>query len=465
MKPHNQKTVCVQGLGFVGAAMAVAVALALDARGVPAYDVIGIDLPTESGYQRISAINEGTFPFPTRDQKLLNAIAQVHRQGNLCATADESVYVTADIVLVDIHFDVDYLHPAPQLQFDGFKNALRAIAERISPGGLVIIETTVPPGTCEKIVIPVFADVLRRRGLPETSVLFAHAFERVMPGDAYLDSITNFWRVFAGYTKEAADACEAFLSSVVNVTDYPLTRLTSMTASETAKVMENTYRAVNIAFLDEWTRYAESVGIDMFEVVNAIRVRPTHANIRFPGLGVGGYCLTKDPVFAPAAVSQLFGFQLDFPFSQMAVRINHRMPLHTVNRLASMLDHTLKGKKILICGVGYRPNVGDTRNTPSELLARELTNQHALISVHDPYVNDWEEMNLRPLQHLPAAADLDACVLAVAHACYQEFDFDTWAEGSSIVMLDANGVLSQAQRLAIRQKGIRVESIGRGAGL
>ena len=203
------------------------------------------------------------------------------------------------------------------------------------------------------------------------------------------------------------------------VEDYPLTLLTSILASETAKVMENTYRANNIAFIDEWTKYAESVGIDLCEIIEAIRMRPTHSNIRFPGLGVGGYCLTKDPTFTPAASKQFFDKDLEFPFSRMAVRVNHEMPLHTVSCLRSLLNCSLAEQKILVCGVSYRPDVGDTRYSPSETLVRELIAQGAKVTCHDPYLNHWNELGITIPKKLPLAENFDVVIFAVQHKQYQ----------------------------------------------
>jgi len=445
--------------------MATAVAMASDKQGRPLYDVIGVDLPNDQGTRRVDDINKGVFPFPTSDSRLVDAILKAVRRGNLKATTDASCYANADVVIVDVHLDIPYLDSEPELDFTHFKNALRTIGERIKEGALVIVETTVPPGTCEHVVVPTLSEELRKRGMPPGSILVAHSYERVMPGEHYLESITDFWRVYSGHTDEAADACAAFLSSVINVEKYPLTRLSSTVASETAKVMENCYRAMNIAFLDEWTKYAESVGIDMFEVVDAIRVRPTHSNIRFPGLGVGGYCLTKDPMFAPAAAKQLFNKDLEFPFSRMAVKINHQMPLHAVVRLKAMLSGSLAGKRILVCGISYRPDVGDTRNSPSETLVRELLKDRAEVVVHDPYVGYWDELEMGVLEELPGAQGFDACVFAVAHRQYRELDLAAWVSGAHAAILDANSVFTRAQRDAVRKQGICMESVGRGAGL
>jgi len=387
-----------------------------------------------------------------------------HKQGNLQATTDPAVYGEASFIVVDIQLDIPYLDDEPQLELAGFQHAIETLGRYLQPETLVLVETTVPPGTCQKIVVPSLVAELEKRGMDENSVHVAHSYERVMPGEDYLASITDFWRVYSGNTPKAAELCEAFLSSVVNVEKYPLTRLGSTLASETAKVMENTYRATNIAFIDEWSKYAEVVGIDLFEVVSAIGMRPTHSNIRFPGLGVGGYCLTKDPTFAPAAVRQFFGQDLEFPFSRMAVRVNHDMPLNTVNRLALLMGGSIQQKRILVCGVSYRQDVGDTRYSPSETLVRGLAEQGAYITCHDPFVDYWDELEMELEQSIPASSDFDAVVFAVPHQQYREFDLVSWAH-DEIVILDANNVFTGELRLQARTQGLKIESIGRGNGL
>jgi len=455
--------VCVQGLGFVGSAMATAIAIARDSSGNEIYDVVGIDLPNKTGDYRVSAINNGEFPFPISDESLLSAVSRAHKNGNLRASTNQNEYTQADIIVVDVQLDIPYLDEEPQLSFMGFVEAIRTIGQSVSPETLILIETTVPPGTCEKIIIPTLCDELKKRKIDPDSVYVAHSYERVMPGERYLESITDYWRVFAGHTKKAGDLCEEFLTNVVNVDKFPLTRLSSTIASETAKVMENTYRATNIAFVDEWTKYAETVGIDLFEVIDAIKVRPSHSNIRLPGLGVGGYCLTKDPTFTPAACKQLFKKTLDFPFSKLAVKINHKMPLHTIERLISFMG-PLKGMKILVCGISYREGVGDSRYSPSEILVRNLIEIGANVSCHDPYLTFWEELNQDLLKKLPKPFNYDAVVMAVSHKQYKELNLSTWGKGAKLV-LDANSVFSKEQRSSARKQGIRIESIGRGKGL
>lgn len=459
-----QKHVCIQGLGFVGAAMAVACAQAgKRQQGKPLYQVVGLDLDSPVGRERIRKLNEGVFPFGTTDNDLIRLTADSHATGNLKATSDIEPLRTADVVVVDVHFDIGDLSGDGHLKTGPFLEAIKTLGRNIPQGCLVIVETTVPPGTCRNIVKPALVQCALERGLPEDAFLLAHAYERVMPGDQYLASITDYWRVFAGDTPAAADACEAFMSTVVNVAEYPLTRLSNTTASETSKVLENSYRALTIAFMDEWGKFAEKAGVDMFEVVGAIRKRPTHSNIRQPGFGVGGYCLTKDPLFADLAAKDILGLDgIEFPLSRMAVRINQAMPLHPVDKLRTHLGG-LSGTKVLLAGVSYRQDVADTRYSPSQTFYEIAVGEGAVVTCADPLLNYWDDLQIPVDDTLPSCPDVDAVVFAVPHKEYRKLDPVAWLGGRTPYILDSNDCLSAAQREAFVQAGCRVESVGRGA--
>jgi len=441
--------------------MAAAVASAR-AGGAPAFDVIGVDVPGPAGELKVAALNAGNLPLPSTDAKLVAAVGSASRAGNLVATTDERAFALASVAIVNVPLDVVVEDGRPKARFEPFCSAVRTLGRYLPPGALVLVETTVPPGTCEKVVAPELAAAARARGLPEDALLLAHSPERVMPGDGYFDSIVNFWRIYAGYTTEAADACERFLSKIVDVERYSLTRLDSTTASETAKVLENSYRATTIAFMEEWGRFAEAVGIDLFDVIAAIRKRPTHSNMRQPGFGVGGYCLTKDPLFGEIGARDLFGLEeLQFPFSSQAVAMNREMPLVSLRYLEGLLSG-LRGRTILLMGVSYRPAVGDTRDSPSAVFVEAARARGAKVVCHDPLVAFWEELETPVLSDIPPAAGIDAVVFAVSHAVYGELDFAEWLDGHRPVVLDANDVLSTDQRAVLRRMGCEVAAIGRG---
>jgi len=455
--------VCVQGLGFVGTAMALAVANARDRRAEPCYDVVGVELPTPAGREIVGELNAGRLPIDSSDAAMGQALARALAVGNLTATTDPEAYALADVVTVSVHLDLTTdARGQPSVDFTGIRAAVRSLAERLGEGSLIVVETTVPPGTCERVLAPEVDDAVGERGMAAGSVGLAYSYERVMPGPQYFDSVSNFWRVYAGRTPEAAKQCEAFLSRVVDVERFPLSQVASMTAAETGKLLENSYRATTIALMEEWGRFAEAAGIDLHEVIDAIRVRPTHSNMRQPGFGVGGYCLTKDPLFAGVGARELFGLDRQgFPFSEQAVEVNNRMPLVTLDALEQLLGGSLEHRRVLLLGMSYREGVGDSRFSPSKAFLAAARERGAEVVCHDPFVR---EADASPwlTRELPRPAEFDAVVFAVGHDEYRELDVPAWLAGSTPLVIDANRVLETAQLRRVAALGCPVWSIGRG---
>lgn len=459
--------VAVQGLGFVGAVMALVVA---NAPGGD-YAVLGVDLPTEEGKQKVTSLNEGTFPIKSADPVIEQLHERALQRGNFFATCDKMAYEVADIILVDVNLDVEKKTTATRelvdygVDLEPFKTACRTIAKRCKPNVLVIVETTVPPGTCRKVVKPIFEKAFEERSLPK-AYRIGHSYERVMPGPDYVESIRNFFRVYAGIDEESADATRDFLKSVINTDEYPLTRLGSTTASETAKVLENTYRAMNIAFVQEWTEFAEELGVNLYEVVEAIRKRPTHQNLMLPGLGVGGYCLTKDPLLASWARSNRCGSEQRLWQSECAVEINDQMPEHTFELVTKELDEKLSGKTVSLLGVSYRKDVADTRNTPAEYLYDLLQGKGAFIRLHDPFVRYWKEKELPVSQNLEEIiqSEVDAVIFSTPHSAYENnarLQHLLHSLPDGILIHDAWGVLSESEIGALQRRH-RVRVTGRG---
>lgn len=453
--------VCIQGLGFVGTAMALAVASARASGGRPAYDVVGVELDTAAGRGTTERLARGQLPMASSDPRMHEAVDAANGAGNLAATVDPAAYELADVVVVSINFDVTTREGRPSVDFDGLRAAVRTVAERVRPGALMVLETTVPPGTTENVVAPEVDAALERRSLPRGSIHISYAYERVMPGPGYLDSLINYWRVYAGMTDAAAEACEAFLTAVIDVERYPLTRVASTTAAELGKVMENSYRSATIALMEEWGRFAEAVGVDLFEVIDAIRVRPSHSNMRQPGFGVGGYCLTKDPLFAGVAARELYGLEdMDFEFSERAVELNRQMPMVTLGAVERLLGG-LDGRRILILGASYRDGVDDTRSSPSAAFAAAARERGAELLCHDPLVSAWEDET--PLtSERPAPDGFDAVVFAVGHEEYGRLDIASWLGDARPLVVDAHRVLSPEQLRAAASSGCRVWGVGRG---
>lgn len=463
----GKKVVVVQGLGFVGSVMGLVVANALTEE----YAVIGIDLPTPASYWKIRSINEGVFPVIASDPKIDSYYQNALKKKNYYATFDNYAYSKADVVVVDINLDVQK-KSSEQKELEGydvnlapFKKAIEAIGSCCREDVLVLVETTVPPGTAQKIVRPMLEELLAKRGLPINKLKVGHSYERVMPGPKYIDSIQNFYRVFAGTDEQSAEAVEQFLRTVIRTDEYPLTRLGNTNATEMAKVLENSFRAMNIAFMVEWSRFAEEAGVDIYEVVNAIRMRPTHKNIMLPGLGVGGYCLTKDPLLASWARMNLFNSPEKLGQSERGVQINDRMPIYAFEYLRSQYPGTMDGKKVLLLGVSYLNDVGDTRYTPVEGFYDQLAIEGCNITLHDPHVKYWEEKDTWVNQDLDALLkeQYDIIAITTGHKEYRGSGalLEKLQNMAPCMIYDTIGVLTNAEIASLSGKHT-VKVIGRG---
>tara|TARA_B100000575_G_C23139248_1_gene662541 strand:- start:1515 stop:3017 length:1503 start_codon:yes stop_codon:yes gene_type:complete len=421
-KNKNKKIIAVQGLGFVGSVMSIVCANSKSKD----YAVIGIDLPNESNFWKIASINEGVFPIVAEDKKIEVFFKKTKKNGNFYATYDPYAYSLADIIIVDINLDVekklgnDSLLEDFKVNMNPFKSAIKSIGKNCQKNSLILVETTVPPGTCEKVVKPIINEELKKRNLDYRQIKIAHSYERVMPGPNYIDSILNFPRVFSGIDKKSAIAAKVFLKTIINTDEYPLTELHNTNSTEMAKVLENSYRAMNIAFIVEWTRFAEEANVNLFEVIDSIKVRSTHSNMMLPGIGVGGYCLTKDPLLASWSREKIFSSS-KLNQSEEAVIINDQMPRYAFEFFKLNFHESLKNKIVLFLGVSYRGDIGDTRYTPVEKMYDFFKNEGAQILLNDPFVSFWDEKNLKVETSLKKSLQkkFDIIVLCTNHSVYK----------------------------------------------
>ena len=345
---------------------------------------------------------------------------------NLFATYDPSAYEYADVIIVDINLDVEKRendeHIDYSVDLSGFKSAIKSLGSRCKENALILVETTVPPGTCEKVIKPIIQAEFEKRNINFENLAIGHSYERVMPGPNYINSIKNFYRVFSGINNTSAERVKHFLKTIISTNEYPLTQLRNTNSTELAKVLENSYRAMNISFMVEWSRFAEVSNIDLYEVVNAIKMRPTHSNMMYPGIGVGGYCLTKDPLLASWASQEFFGQSEGLNYSEKAVFTNDKMPFFCAHYIVDLIEKSgIKNPKLALLGVAYGPGIGDTRFTPVKKVFNILKECNEVIC-HDPYVDFWEEENL----HLTNGIDeiigsgCDFIVITTGHKYYVE---------------------------------------------
>ncbi len=433
------------------------------------YAFIGVDLLSADSYWKIKALNEGAFPIKVEDPLIEAFYLKSREKKNFLVTFDPIAYSFADVIIVDISLDVDKKQNDQNDLLDyavdmtGFKSAMDSIGEKCKEDVLVLVETTVPPGTCKNIVYPIINKALEKRNLSTENWSLPHSYERVMPGPDYINSIQNFYRVYSGINENSADKAEVFLHTIIKTDKYPLSRLANTNATEMAKVLENSYRAMNIAFIVEWTRFAEESGVNLYEVVEAIRMRPTHKNMMLPGIGVGGYCLTKDPLLASWSKQDLFdGKPLEQ--SEHSVQINDKMPQYAFDYLIKKIGD-IKNKRVLLLGVSYRQDVADTRYTPVELFYNYLEKAHAEVRCHDPHVTYWEEKDLiiESDLELVFSQQADIIVFSTGHSYYKNNSklMNLILSLSEVFVYDTIGILSEEEIKLLSTKHT-VKVLGRG---
>jgi len=490
--------VVVMGLGFVGAVMAGVVADSVDrATEKPGKFVIGMQRPSTRSFWKIPLFNRGISPIKAEDPEVAPMIERcVNQKKTLTATFTYDALKLADTLVVDVQ--CDFLKQELGNLRSGFadisalESSFKVIGKKISPHCMVLIETTVPPGTTENVAYPIIKKAFKARGI-EDEPLLAHSFERVMPGRDYVRSVRDFWRVCSGINDESRERVRRFLSEILNVDEYPLTVLDRPIESETCKIVENSYRATILAFLNEWSLFAETNGVDLIKVVDAIKVRPTHSNIIFPGPGIGGYCLPKDGGLGLWAYKHLMGYENDiFKITPQAITINDTRALHAAQLVRDALRNMgriVAASQVTILGVSYREDVGDTRYSGTELIVRKLTEMGAEVKAHDPYVQHWWELEkqdtypamgaswsrfFRNQEHLAqfsmtaglkeALKGSDAVVFAVRHRPYLELEPDQVVDmvGAPLAVVDCFGILDDSKIERYFELGCEVKGLGRG---
>jgi len=499
-RTEGKEVVVVMGVGFVGALMAAIVADTVDKKtGKPGKFVIGCQRPSTRSYWKIPLLNRGQSPVKAEDPAVDPMIARcVNEKKTLVATYNSDCLKLADCVVVDVQCDYTKQElgnmRSGEAEMTALEATMRTIGEKIDPRCLVLIETTVAPGTTEFVAWPIMKKAFAMRGIKSTPLL-SHSFERVMPGKEYVSSIRDFWRVCSGCTPEARGRVVKFLTEVLNTEKFPLTVMDRPIESETTKIVENSYRATILAFLNEWSIFAERNGVDLIKVIKAIKVRPTHSNMIFPGPGVGGYCLPKDGGLGYWAYKHILGFEDGdniFKITPTAIDINDTRGLHVAELTRDALRNMgryIAGAQVLVCGASYRQDVGDTRYSGSEMVVRKLTEMGAEMRVHDPYVDHWYELeqqdvypapghswsrffrNQDGLVHTVVEKDLpqaiqgaEAVILAVPHEPYLKLEPDQlvqWA-GGPLAVVDCFGILPDEKIRRYFELGCEVKALGRG---
>jgi UDP-N-acetyl-D-glucosamine dehydrogenase len=402
-------TVGIVGLGYVGLPLAVAFAEAGE-------QVVGVDVDPH----KIAALAAGDSYIEDVSSDRLRAVLDRVRASTRYADLAQT-----EAILICVPTPLS-ANREPDL---GPLNAsARALAQVLQPGQLVVLESTTYPGTTRERLVPMLEESGLRVGV-DLNVAFSP--ERVDPGRTDY-TMRDTPKVIGGMTERCAERAEELYGRVCD----HLVRVSSPEAAELTKLLENIFRSVNIALVNELAMLADRMGIDIWEVVDAASSKP-YGFMRFePGPGMGGHCLPVDPFYLTWRARE---FHMSTEFIELAGKINQQMPVHCVERIERALNDALKpvrGSKILILGASYKGGVGDTRESPALRIMELLAELGAALSYHDPYVPALPELGLESSPLPSAVADADAVVLVTAHP---GLDYAALAAQSAL-FIDLRGV-------------------------
>jgi UDP-N-acetyl-D-mannosaminuronic acid dehydrogenase len=413
----KRKRIAVIGMGYVGIPAAVLLAAA-------GYNVTGIQRRSKRSGWKIDWLNKGRCPIGGNEPELPELLKRAVSDKRFRVTDDYSVLKDIDVILIDVQTPTDDNHIP---QYESLKEVSRHVGKYLCPGKVVIIESTVAPGTTENMVKPILEkESGLKAGLPDGFGL-CFSCERVMVG-RLIHNIREYPKIVGGIDKESTKVAMAMYKDIVK-SDVIATDV--MTA-EVAKTVENAYRDVQIAFSNEVALLCESLGTDVYEVrkfVNGLPDDPSmpHANpirnMHFPGAGVGGHCLPKDTWLLMHGYGKYGRSKTKYPSSLLtdARHLNDWMPVHMADLLESGLKQAgrkLKGSKVCVLGYAFLENSDDPRNTPTVPFLKELERREAKYKVHDPLIKEDEGYKIE--NNLNAALkDCDAVVLMTKHDAYR----------------------------------------------
>lgn len=392
---RREARVGILGLGYVGLPLSVEFAAA----GLP---VTGLDLDAE----KVQAVNAGRSYIKDVDQ---DRLAGLVRSGKLRASSDLDELGACDAIIICVPTPLSKTKD-PDLSM--VVDAAKAIAARLRPGQLVVLESTTYPGTTEELVHP----LMEERGLKAGESFFlAFSPERVDPGNARFNT-RNTPKIIGGLTPACTRVAQALYSHAVD-TVIPVS---SPRAAEMVKLLENTFRSVNIGLVNEVALMCARLGVDVWEVIDAAASKPFGFMAFYPGPGLGGHCIPIDPFYLSWKLKTL---NYRARFIELAGEINSEMPEYVCARAADALNErekSVKGSKVLVLGVTYKRDVEDVRESPALDILRILEKRGARVSYHDPYVPELalDGLSLRSQELLPAVKDADLVVIVTDHSAF-----------------------------------------------
>jgi len=448
------KKVVVIGMGYVGIPVATLFA------NVKGFTVVGVQRRSKRSGWKIDWLNEGKNPIGGDEPGLSGLIARVVKKGTFRVVEDVSTCKDADAILIDVQTPVDE-NRLPN--HESLEEVSTDAGKHMRRGALVVVESTVAPGTTDNVVKPLLE---KASGMKAGKDFFlAFCYERVMVG-RLIRNIVELPRVVGGINQESTERATELYGHIVKAKLCP----TDILTAEVAKVVENTYRDVNIAFANEVGLICESLGVDAYKVRELVNMLPNDPanpasnpirNMHYPGGGVGGHCLPKDPWLLKYGLDKYGRFKF-FPKVIVSSReLNDSMPKHVVDLVEDALaEHgkKLKGAKVAILGVAFIENSDDTRNTPSATLFAELKKRGAKPVLHDPVVRSFDLPFTNDLDK--ALTDADAVILSTKHKEYLKLDLTKLKKKlATPVLIDGRNAF--AEDAAIKA-GLTYRGVGKG---
>jgi UDP-N-acetyl-D-glucosamine dehydrogenase len=351
----------VIGLGYVGLPLAVGFAKA-------GYSVLGLDVDK----RKLEILQQGLSYIQDVETSDVEAMTRI---GRLTTSDDYARLEESDAIFICVPTPFDAMK-APDLVF--VESACRGITEHLRPGHLVVLQSTTYPGTTEEFVLPILEESGLKAG---EDYYLAFSPERINPGDRH-HTVENTPKVVGGVTPQCTELARLLLAQLfahVHVVSSPR-------AAEMSKLLENIFRSVNIALVNELALLSERMGIDLWEVIEAAKTKPFGFMPFYPGPGVGGHCIPVDPYYLSWKARE---YDFYTKFIELAAEVNQAMPYHVVDLVGQALGQEgkpLDGAKILILGVAFKPDVEDARNSPAERIIELLLKRGAEVSYSDPYV-------------------------------------------------------------------------------
>jgi UDP-N-acetyl-D-mannosaminuronic acid dehydrogenase len=448
------RKIVVVGMGYVGIPIAALFA------EVPGFEVVGVQRRSKRSGWKIGWLNEGKNPIGGDEPGLSELIARVVKKKAFKVVEDISACKDAEAVLIDVQTPTD-VNRVPD--YSSLKEVAAQVGRYMRPKTLVVIESTVAPGTTDNIVKPILEKNSGMKAGKDFSLAFC--YERVMVG-RLIRNIVELPRIVGGIDEESTKRALDLYKHVVKAELCPTDTLTA----EVTKVVENTYRDVNIAFANEVALICESLGVDAFKVRELVNTLPNDPknpasnpvrNMHFPSGGVGGHCLPKDPWLLKYGLDNYGKFKF-FPKVIVGSReTNDAMPAHVVDLLEEALaEHgrKLKDAKIAVLGVAFLENSDDTRNTPSATLYEELKKRGANPVLHDPLVRDFQLPFTKDLDE--AVNDADAIILSTKHKQYLTLDLKKLRNKlATPVLIDCRNAYDEE---AAVKAGLTYRGVGKG---